>query len=253
MSRLTLVAAAVIAGILSCSGFGGEERSASARQVISLDGDWLFQRDGGKSSEWKTVKVPAGFDQHEGIEFHGVGWYRKLIPAFSLPAGKRVLLSFAAAATEAEVWWNGQRVGTHLGGWTPFRFDVTEQVRKAAAGQPHELRVRLDEKVGHNTQGFLPIIAPHFGGLWQDVQLIIVPETYCDDLNLLAVGDLKTSEIQLDIPLSGELPVARQSLAIRCRLRGEADWTVLPLRTKFVQDRIRVVRQAGESPPLVAR
>jgi hypothetical protein len=25
--------------------------------------------------------------------------------------------------------------------------------------------VRLDEKVGHNTQGFLPVVEPHFGGL----------------------------------------------------------------------------------------
>ena len=136
----------------------------------------------------------------------------KTVPAFPLPAGKRVLLHFQAAATEAEVWWDGERVGTHLGGWTPFRFDITDLVRKAAAGRPHELRVRLDEKLGHNTQGFLPIIAPHFGGLWQDVQLLVVPETYCDDLNLLAVGNLETAEIQLDIPLCGKLPAGEKPL-----------------------------------------
>ncbi|MGA7701718.1 MAG: sugar-binding domain-containing protein, partial [Thermoguttaceae bacterium] len=240
MNKLALVAATVIAQALCCRGFALESPTNPARQVISLDGDWLFQRDGAKSDDWKTISVPAGFDQHEGIDFHGVGWYRKVIPAFPLPAGKRVLLHFQAAATEAEVWWNGRRVGTHLGGWTPFRCDITEDVRKAAAGRPHELRVRLDEKVGHNTQGFLPIIAPHFGGLWQDVQLLVVPETYCDDLNLLAVGNLKTCEIQLDIPLCGKLPVAEEPVRFRCRLRGQADWFTPPLRTIFAKDRLQV-------------
>jgi beta-galactosidase/beta-glucuronidase len=240
MNKLALVPIAIIAGALCCMGFGAETPANPPRQVISLDGDWLFQRDGTKTDDWKTVNVPSSFDRHEGIEFHGVGWYRKVIPAFPLPAGKRVLLHFQAAATEAEVWWNGRWVGTHLGGWTPFRFDITEEVRKAAAGRPHELRVRLDEKVGHNTQGFLPIIAPHFGGLWQDVQLLVVPETYCDDLNLLAVGNLKTCEIQLDIPLCGKPPAAEEPVLLRCRLRGQRDWFTPPSRTTFTKDRLRV-------------
>ena len=212
--------------------WGASAAAAPARQTISLNGDWLFQRDGAKADDWKTVPVPSSFEQHEGIAFDGVGWYRKSIPPFALPAGKRVLLHFQAAATEAEVWWNGEKLGTHLGGWTPFRFDITEQVRKAPAGQPHELRVRLDEKVGHNTQGFLPIIAPHFGGLWQDVQLLVVPETYCDDLRLLAVGDLGKSEFRLDIPLGRH--GARDHAAGQpsaAGFAGETDWTVLPLQT----------------------
>jgi hypothetical protein len=249
MNKQSLAAAAAIVGVFCWSGFSSEPASNPARQTISLDGDWLFQRDGAKSDEWKTVKVPSSFDQHEGVEFHGVGWYRKVIPALSLPAGKRVMLHFQAAATEAEVWWDGQRVGTHLGGWTPFRFDVTELVRKAAAGWPHELRVRLDEKVGHNTQGFLPIIAPHFGGLWQSVELLIVPETYCDDLNLLAVGDLKTGEIQLDVPLCGRLPAAEKSLAVRCRLRGEKEWITPPLQTTLSGDRIQASAKLASPRP----
>ncbi len=195
------------------------------------------------------MQVPSSFDQHEGIGFHGVGWYRKLVRAFPLPAGKRVLLHFQAAATAAEVWWDGERVGTHLGGWTPFRFDITDLLRKAAAGRPHELRVRLDEKLGHNTQGFLPIIAPHFGGLWQDVQLLVVPETYCDDLNLLAVGNLKTAEIQLDVPLCGKLPAGEKPLSLRCHLRGRGDWRELPLRATFSGNRIHAVAELADPRP----
>jgi hypothetical protein len=221
---------------------------APARQRISLNGDWLFQRDGAKTNEWKTVPVPSSFEQHEGVTFNGVGWYRKSVPAFALPSGRRVLVHFDAAATEAEVWWNGEKLGSHLGGWTPFRFDITGLVRRVPAGQPHELRVRLDEKVGHNSQGFLPIIAPHFGGLWQGVELLVVPETYVDDLRLLAVGDVGKSALQLEIPLAGKVPATSPPVSVRCRLRGETNWTMLTPQTTYAAGRIQ-----GSAPLPAAR
>ena len=197
--------------------------SSSSRQQMSLDGDWLFQRDGAPADQWKTVRVPSSFQSHEGTDWHGIGWYRKELAPFPLPAGKRVLVQFQAAATEAEVWCDGQRLGTHLGGWTPFRFDITDLLRKNPAAA-HQVRVRLDEKVGHNTQGFLPIIEPHYGGLWQSVSLLIVPETYLDDLKLLASGDAQSRELRIEVPLSGRAARKLDRLGLRCRLRGETVW-----------------------------
>jgi beta-galactosidase len=90
----------------------------SGHQQISLDGDWLFQPDGAPADQLKTVRVPSSFQSHEGIEGHGIRWYRKELAPLPLPSGKSVLLQFQAAATEAEVWCDGQQLGTHLGGWT---------------------------------------------------------------------------------------------------------------------------------------
>src|SRR5205085_1900741 len=67
----------------------------------------------------------------------------------------------------------------------------------------HTIRVRLDEKVGHNTQGFLPIIQPHFGGLWQEVKLIELPDIYIDDLRLSVVADPKDGQIRFTAPVVG--------------------------------------------------
>ncbi|HEX2972603.1 MAG TPA: hypothetical protein VHP11_09735, partial [Tepidisphaeraceae bacterium] len=230
MNLLRLARLSILPLVLATASLGVEKAPGTSRQSISLNGEWLFQREGAKADEWKMVKVPSSFEQHEGIEFNGVGIYRRKIEPFIVPAGKRVLLHFEAAATEAEVWWNGEKLGSHLGGWTPFRFDITEQLRKALAGQPHELRVRLNEKVGHNTQGFLPIIAPHFGGLWQDVSLLIVPETYIDDLRVLAIGEPATSELQLEVPLLGTAPESVSQLIVRWHLRGTSDWETRELR-----------------------
>ena len=63
--------------------------------------------------------------------------------------------------------------------------------------------MRVDEKVGHNSQGFLPVFAPHFGGIWQEVQLLIVPDHWIDDLTLLAHGDPETGKLHLQVPLHG--------------------------------------------------
>ena len=92
--------------------------------------------------------------------------------------------------SETEIFCNGQSVGQHLGGWTPFECDITTQLRRKASGQPIELTVRVDERVGHNSQGFLPVFAPHFGGIWQNVSLILRSDVAIDDLKLFARGDV---------------------------------------------------------------
>lgn len=194
------------------------------RSVRSLGGEWLFRR-AGTDSGWKTITLPASFEEHEGTDFDGVGVYKKRIEPFELPPGMRVVVHFQAVATLAEVSFNGQQVGTHLGGWTPFRVDVTEQVHNADPGATHELVVRVDEKVGHNSQGFMPVFAPHFGGIWQDVQLMIVPECWMDDLRLLAIGDPETGRIRLSVPMLGTRPEPTLRIEARYRLRGQSNWS----------------------------
>lgn len=227
-------------GLAICTAFFAVRDPASAQTVApresrSLSGPWLFQREGDPSNAWKTVSVPSSFQSHESPNFHGIGWYRKDLGEIQVPRGRRLLVHFQAAATEAEVWCDGERLGSHLGGWTPFRFDITDVVRKNPS-KAHEIRVRLDEKPGHNTQGFLPIIAPHFGGLWQDVSLITVPETYIDDLQLMSIGDLEGGSIRVEFPLVGSSAGALTNLAIKARLKGEMAWAELKPRVFHSND-----------------
>ncbi len=84
------------------------------RQEIPLTGPWTFHRQG--AHETKQVELPATFEEHESVEFDGVGVYTKEIASFDLPAGRRAVLHFQAVATEAEVTVNGQVVG-NTPGW----------------------------------------------------------------------------------------------------------------------------------------
>ncbi len=192
------------------------------RVVRSLNDEWEFQCEG--TDDWKTVTVPNSFEEHEGVEFDGVGIYKRTIPPLQLPENARAILHFQAVATLAEVWFDGQRLGEHLGGWTPFWFDVTELVR-ASSDKPHVIRVRVDEKVGHNSQGFLPVFAPHFGGIWQDVKLLTVTSSWIDESGVLAIGDPETGRIRLDVPIQGT-PLSNEArLIVRYRLHGDGEWS----------------------------
>ena len=162
-------------------------------------------------------------------------------PKIAIEPKQRLLLQFDAVATHATARWDGHKVAEHLGGWTPFRADVTVFARGGDAAE-HEIEVRVDERVGHNTQGFLPIIEPHFGGIWQSVKLFVVPETYIDDLGLLAWGNPATGHIELRVPVRGaDKP---EQIVVRYRLRGTESWTEIELQTKAGDDGERLAEVA---------
>ncbi len=193
------------------------------RRVVPLDGKWQFRRDEPKS-RWKVVELPASFEQHEGSNFDGVGIYRRMLPPVEVPSGGRVLLHFSAVATHTEVWCDGKPVGEHLGGWTPFRFDVTDRVVAKPPGAG-ELRVRVDERVGHDSQGFLPVIAPHFGGMWQRPLLLLTTPAYIDDLSLLAVGEPETGTIRVAMRVLGPQAGEVRHVTVRHRRVGTHPWS----------------------------
>ena len=168
-------------------------------QALSLNGSWNFATGPEQPRAFdQRIQVPAAFETVAGDTFDGVGWYKRPLDIPADWAGKRLLLRFDGAATDTRVWVNGQEVGGHLGAWTPFWLDITKAARP---GAPNELLVRVDEKVGHNTQGFLPIIQPHFGGLWQGVTLAAHAAPSLDDTQLQVSGDANTKTLRVGLAL----------------------------------------------------
>ncbi len=112
-----------------------------------LNGAWQFEFDDanrGLKEGWyknsaakfsRQITVPFAFQTKlSGINdpgFHDVVWYRKNleIPAAFRAGSKRVILNFGAVDYEAAVWINGERVGEHRGGNTPFQFDITDYLQ----------------------------------------------------------------------------------------------------------------------------
>jgi beta-glucuronidase len=146
------------------------------------------------------LQVPGDWNsQDERLFFYeGTVWYRKVFD-YRLPPGARLFVHFGAANYDAHVWLNGASLGTHEGGFTPFNFEITGQVR--AEGNSLVVKVdnrrRLDAVPTVNTDWW------NYGGLTRDVTLIELPSTFVRDYVVqLAAGstDRIAGWVQLDGP-----------------------------------------------------
>ncbi len=163
----------------------------AAQQRVPLDGLWQLGRDVPAAPERVydlAIEVPSTFETVLGHTFDGVAWYRRTLPLSAADQGRSIWIEFAAVATHARVFCNGIELGEHLGGWTPFAVEVTSALQWR--GQD-TIEVRVDELVGHNTQGFLPAVQPHFGGIWQSVTMAVDRGASLDRTQLSAFGFLQ--------------------------------------------------------------
>ena len=103
--------------------------------------------------------------------FWNVSWYRR---HFSPPVeyrGRRFFLEFQGATQVTEVFVNGTPAGMHQGAYTPFSFDITDQVR---FGADNVIAVRVDSRK-HKEIPPEGIVIDYmlFGGITRDVSMVI--------------------------------------------------------------------------------
>ncbi len=190
IDRLWVTVVFIVLVSVSCRAWAQEQK---------LD-NWNVSIDGGKT--FQPISVPGTIEDQIKIDFDGVSIYQVSLPHLDLDAKQRLLLRFAAVATQAKVFIDDVFVAEHLGGWTPFTVEITKFMRNAQADSPLVLKVEVDEKVGHNTQGFLPIVTNHFGGIWQPVKMRVVNESFIIKDAISIVPNLGNNTIALEVPLS---------------------------------------------------
>ncbi len=198
----------------------------------SLDGPWRFRYDDdrriagpdGVAAWTHTIEVPfAPETPRSGVgdpAFHPVCWYER---TFEAPGGNggHVLVHFGAVDYAARVWVNGQFVGGHEGGHTPFTLDVTDALTSdgpqrltvRAEDDPHDLakpRGKQDWQEHPHS-----IWYPRTTGIWQTVWVERVPETFVASVRW--TPHLERWEIGVEIALGGH-HVDADDLDIRLRL-----------------------------------
>ena len=83
-------------------------------------------------SHWNSLKVPGHFGMlNQYANYSGKAWYRRKV---NLPIDwkkaedERIRIRFEGVYHLAKVYLNGTYLGDHQGGFTPFEFDVTDQL-----------------------------------------------------------------------------------------------------------------------------
>ena len=94
--------------------------------------------------------------------------------------GERAFLRFGAANYRADVYLNGKKLGTHIGGFTPFTFEVTQRLRPG----PNSLVVRVNNQRSKEGVPTLNTDWWNYGGLTRAVTLVRTPAKFIADHRL---------------------------------------------------------------------
>jgi beta-glucuronidase len=172
-----------------------------------------------------SLQVPGDWNTQDPklYYYEGSVWYRRKFDAPARRATDRVFLEFGAVNYRADVYLNGRKLGVHEGGFTPFRFEVTGQLRDRG----NSLVLKVDNKRHADAVPTLNTDWWNYGGITRSVGLVVVPAVFVRDyrLALASLADREVAgSVQLDGARGGEkVSVALPELGIRETVRADAD------------------------------
>ena len=131
---------------------------------INLNGEWTYELDLVNTGFDRKLFNSEGFGDKiivpfcpesklSGVEHKDIItgiWYHRTIQAPAAWSEKKIMLHFGAVYYEAEVYVDGNFIGRHFGGSSPFALDVTKYL---ADGKVHNLVVRANSDLRGKTQG----------------------------------------------------------------------------------------------------
>ncbi len=205
--------------------------NVDARTTQSLNGKWKYIMDPYETgnigfmplyqnikAQNKTERVEYSFDnaqtlwvpgswnaQKEKLYYYeGSIWYRKTFNFKPQLQNSRVFIYVGAANYKTQITFNGQKIGEHEGGFTPFSFEITDLIKAKdnfvilGVSNTREANY-IPAKV---TDWF------NYGGITRDVKIVEVPQTYIDDFTIsLKKGTATTRSkvIEGNIKLNGDV------------------------------------------------
>jgi beta-glucuronidase len=155
------------------------------------------------------LHVPGDWNtQRESLLFYeGTVWYKRSFDYARSPKN-RLFLHFGACNYFAAVYLNGEELGEHEGGFTPFDFEITDRVR----AKNNFLVLRINNTRGREQVPTVNTDWWNYGGITRPVTLVEVPETFVQDY-FLQLEKGSTRQIKGWLQLNG--PQLKQKLTIR--------------------------------------
>lgn len=174
---------------------------AFTRLEYDFNSDWKFKFGAGDDygaivddTSWESVTLPHTWNVEDGTNGgydykRGKGMYRKSAEIPASFAGKRIFIEFGGVNVVSSLYIDGALVpfvyedgrtsDIHNGGYTKFRFDITDKV---TAGGTHTFAVCADNT---KYQWAAPLEGDFtfYGGIYRDVRLIAVPDVHFDLLD----------------------------------------------------------------------
>ncbi len=186
---------------------------------VNLNGRWRFDYDpdgSGEDAGWhetgdlkRSIMVPyvhqaplSGIGDPAQVDYV---WYAREFAVLSSWLRDRLVVNFGAVDYEATVWVNGQKVGEHRGGFTPFSCDITAACRP---GEGNLLVVRAFDPITPEHPSGKQSERESYGcmytrstGIWQTVWLEPLGEAFVGVPRIIT--SLKGAHVKLRVPVTG--------------------------------------------------
>lgn len=171
------------------------------RTIISFNQNWEFYQNG----QCSQVTLPHTWNAADGQDggndyFRGSCRYVRMFPKPLLEEGDCVFLEVKGAAMSAQVSLNGELLAAHQGGYSAFRVDLTERLK-----EQNELSILVDNS-DNDTVYPQKADFTFYGGLYRDVNLIVVPKdhfelSYCGSqgMKVTPVVDLERGSARVTV------------------------------------------------------
>lgn len=193
---------------------------------LNINGLWEFEFDSlnvgvnknwqnGKTTFSKKINVPFPW----GSALSGVkdeadfAWYKRTIRVPKSWEKQRTFLTIGASDWETTVWLDGVLVGKHQGGYTPFSFELTANVKYDT---PQNVVIRVDDKrrdfTLYGKQGY-----GNARGIWQTIYLEARGNTYLDAVHF--TPDIDKNVVKAEVYLSNEI-TADADITFRIKTPG---------------------------------
>lgn len=164
------------------------EEGKVMRKIINVNSNWKFVRQNEKKAydkfhnekNWETVNIPHtwnAIDGADGSDFYkGACWYRKAFQLDTVLEGRKIFIEFNGSNSITDVYVNEQHIGQHKGGYSTFRFDITNAVK---FGAENLLAVKVDNTI---VDDVYPQKADFtfYGGIYRDVNIIATDNVHFD-------------------------------------------------------------------------
>ncbi|MBE6541089.1 MAG: hypothetical protein E7672_01435 [Ruminococcaceae bacterium] len=209
------------------------------KNTFTLDGTWKFMLDrhdsGGENgfmlknidtSLWREAEIPCTYEKaaQECGAYRGTVWFRKNFTA-NFEENYLVWLEFLAVNFRADIWINEKSVGTHIGGYIPFKFEVSSYLNNGE----NLIVVRVNNRM---IPGMLP--NNHYwrgcGGIIRSVNLYSTPVCSIDTVKVVKNGDkvdltatvINHSVSDANISLGHKISVTDDTLSVSSEIPADS-------------------------------
>ncbi|GGD27395.1 glycoside hydrolase family 2 protein [Hyunsoonleella pacifica] len=148
-----------------------------------------------------TMVVPGDWNSQKEKLFYyeGTVWYKKSFNVENYDANKRYYVHFGAVNYRADVYLNGKKLGVHVGGFTPFNFEMTHLLKEKG----NFLIIKVDNKRAADEVPTLSTDWWNYGGITRDVTVYELDQMFIEDYKIQLTKN-NNKEVSGYIQLNGK-------------------------------------------------